>query len=386
MSVFEQESKILITCSKEIPRHVASELKELGYPILDELIAGVVTKGTMTDCIHMNLNIRTGHRVLYHIADFKIYNADELYKKIKTIKWEELFDVDGYICVTSSVVNDTIRDTRFANLRCKDAIVDRFMEKYNRRPDSGPDNTEGVVFIHWKDDKASIYVDTTGVSLNRRTYRKYPHKAPMIESLAAAVIRDTEWKGETALVNPMCGSGTLAIEAALIALNRAPGLMRDNYGFMYVNGYSEEVYESARIKAEGRQKYKIEGKIYASDIDPKAVDAARTNAKAAMVEKYIEFAVCDFREAKLPSKKKGIVIMNPEYGVRLGDEQALEPTYKAMGDFFKQDCKGYMCYIFTGNLNLAKKVGLATKRKIPYWNSKIECRLLSYDIYEGSKK
>jgi putative N6-adenine-specific DNA methylase len=184
----------------------------------------------------------------------------------------------------------------------------------------------------------------------------------------------------------MCGSGTLAIEAALIALNRAPGLLRDNFGFMHLLGFEETGYRVIREKARRVSKKFSRGRIITSDISPDAVDAARRNAATAGVEEILEFAICDFSQTPVPAEEGGVIVFNPEYGERLGERKKLEGVYEAIGDFFKKKCQGYRGYIFTGNLDLAKKVGLRTRRRTPFFNSNIECRLLEYELYAGSRR
>ncbi len=335
--------------------------------------------------MRLNLFLRTGHRVLYHLKDFIAENADQLYQETREIKWEDYIDEDGYISISSSVDNPTIRDTRFANQRCKDAVVDRFFSKFGRRPDSGPEQDRTVIYLYWKGRDCSIYLDTSGEPLSKRGYRKIPYKAPMQETLSAAVIIATGWTGDSNFINPMCGSGTLAIEAALIGLNRPPGILRGNFGFMHIKGFDKSMWESLRREAKSSVKKTLQSRIIATDISSGAVKAAKNNAMTAGVEHAIDFSVCDFRETKVP-EGRGVVILNPEYGERMGRIKELEETYKAIGDFFKQKCKGYAGYIFTGNLDLAKKVGLKAKRRMQFFSSKIECRLLEYELYEGSKK
>ena len=261
------------------------------------------------------------------------------------------------MCVTSSVKNSTISDTRYPNLKCKDAIADRMSEKFGRRPDSGPLRDRAVIHLYWEDKDCSIYIDTSGEPLSKRRYRKIPLGAPMQETLAAAVIMATGWSGEGTFINPMCGSGTLAIEASLIALNRPPGLLRDNFGFMHIKGFKEESWERLRENAKSSIKKRLDFRIIASDASSKAIEAAKNNAETAGVTHLIEFHICDFRETPVP-EGGGIVILNPEYGERMGTEKALEDTYKGIGDFFKQKCKGCTGFIFTGSLNLAKRWGL----------------------------
>ncbi len=380
-----QKSKILITCPKGIPPFLKQELLSLNFPILSEAVAGVETEGTLDDTQRLNLGLRTAHRVLFVLKEFPAKDADALYRELVRIPWEEHIAADGYLCVTSSVDTPSIRDTRFASLKCKDAIVDRIKDKRGARPDSGPERDRSVVHLYWKEDHCVIYLDTSGESLSRRGYRKIPLAAPMQETLAAAVVLATGWQGEVDFINPMCGSGTLAIEAALIALDRAPGLLRSSFGFMHITGYNEPLWQELREASRKRSKKELSGKIIATDIDPAAIEAAKKNAVTAGVEHLIEFGVCDYAETPLPGNG-GILIMNPEYGERMGEVSQLEPVYKGVGDFLKQKCGGYTGYVFTGSPVLAKKVSLKPKRSVPFFNSGIECRLLEFDLYAGSKK
>jgi putative N6-adenine-specific DNA methylase len=301
------------------------------------------------------------------------------------IEWEEYIPEDGYLCLTSSVANPTIRDSRFANLRCKDAIVDRMKKKCSRRPDSGPQRDRTVIHLYWKGKQCQVYIDTSGEPLSRRGYRRIPLKAPMQETLAAAVVLASGWEGSRNFINPMCGSGTLAIEATMIAIHKAPGLLRNNYGFMHLKGFEESYWKAFRQRAKNTTRHGLNSRVIATDISPTAVEAAKKNAKTAGVDHFIEFKVCGYAETPIP-EDGGVVIFNPEYGKRSGEMEKLGEVYEGIGDFFKKRCQGYRGYIFTGNLDLAKKVGLRAKKRIPFFNSNIECRLLEYELYEGSRK
>jgi putative N6-adenine-specific DNA methylase len=203
--------------------------------------------------------------------------------------------------------------------------------------------------------------------------------------LAAATIMATNWDRNSTFINPMCGSGTLAIEAALLATDKTPGFFRMNYGFMHIIGYQEEVFFVERRKLKDQAKKQLSFKIIATDISEDAVDIAQKNAKTAGVDHLIDFNVCDFAETPVP-EEKGIVMFNPEYGERLGTHTKLEATYRRIGDHMKQQCKGYRGYIFTGNPDLAKKIGLAANRRVEFYNGKLDCRLLEYELYEGTKR
>lgn len=380
-----RKSKILVTCAKGITPYLKEELILLGFPVISETVAGIETEGTMDDTLRLNLLLRTGHRVLFLLRKFRAENADDLYKEGWDIAWEEYIARDGYFSVSSSVDNPTIKTPLFANLKLKDAIADRIRKKCGRRPDSGPEKNRAAVNLYWKNNDCSIYLDTSGEPLSKRNYRKIPMNAPMQETLAAAVIRATVWNGSSHFINPMCGSGTLAIEAALAGLNRASGILRNNFGFMHLEGFNESLWKSLRTQAKKEAKKALDCRIIATDISRDAVEAARNNAATAGVEHLIEFAVCDYSGTSIPDGS-GIVILNPGYGEREGKTKELESVYKGIGDFFKQKCRGYTGYIFTGNLDLAKKVGLRSKRRVQFFNGAIECRLLEYAMYEGSRK
>lgn len=424
MSVWEKKNRILVTCPKGVAPYLKAEIEALGFPVLHEMDTAISTEGTLTDTLRLNLHLRTAQRVLYQLQLFKVISPGALYDRIRAIPWETLLYDSGpnaYVCVTSVADNPLITDSRFANLKAKDAIVDRIREKSGIRPDSGPEKDKAVVHVYWRNDQAMIYIDTSGDRLSMRGYRKIPLAAPMQETLAAALIMATGWRGKTPFVNPMCGSGTLAIEAALIALNRAPGLGRNNYGFMYIKDFPSDHWQNLRKKARLESLKTLPSKIIATDIDPAAVQAAGLNAKTAGVDHLIEFATCPFEKTSTPGGG-GMIILNPPYGERLeslkikttrmerqkdlapgrtviirkaADQthkggntalQRLESLYEACGDWFKSIGRGYRGYIFTGNLDLTKKVGLRTKKRLTFYNSEIECRLLEYELYEGSKK
>ena len=378
-------SRIFITCAKGVVPYLKEEVLALGFPIHSETMAGVETEGTLRDTFRLNLHLRTGQRVLFLIEDLKARDPEDLYRGIVGLPWENYFSEEGYLSITSSVDNPTIRDSRFASQKCKDAIVDRFYKKVGRRPDSGPDRTGVVIHLYWKGETCRVFFDTSGEPLSRRGYRRNPGEAPMQETLAAAIILASGWKGTGHFINPMCGSGTLAIEAALIALNKAPGLLRNRYGFMHLKGYQEPLYEEVRKRARAAAASCLCGKIIATDIREEAVEWARRNAMTAGVEHWIEFGICNYNSTFVP-EGEGVVFLNPPYGERLGEKRSLEKVYQGIGDFFKKRCRGYRGFIFTGNMDLSKKVGLRTGRRLPFFNGEIECRLLEYELYEGTRK
>lgn len=385
MQVFHTKSKIIITCNNRLAPYLKQEVEALGYDIKRAFSTGLELEGTINDCIPLNLNLRCASQVLYSIKAFTAENPARLYKELLEISWEELIDFTGYFSVSSTVDNETITTPLFANLKVKDAIVDRIKEKKEIRPNTGPETNKAVIHLYWKENDAEIFIDTSGETLAKHGYRKIPGKAPMLEALAAGTIMATGWDRKSPFVVPMCGSGTLAIEAALLATDKTPGMFRMNYGFMHIIGYDEQVFFEERRKLKEKAKKEIDFRIVATDHSEDAIDISIKNAKTAGVDHLIDFSVCDFADTGVP-EAAGIVIFNPEYGERLGVHTKLEATYKRIGDFMKQKCKGYRGYIFTGNPDLAKKIGLRASRRIEFYNGKLDCRLLEYELYEGSKR
>jgi 23S rRNA G2445 N2-methylase RlmL len=386
MQIFSTPARIIITCNKRLSPYLQKEILELGYEIIKVYPTYVELKGTVTDCIRLNLNLRCASQVLYSLKEFIATGPDDVYNALVQMRWEKIFKPDGYFSVTSNVDNPSIRTSMFANVRVKDAIVDRIRQETGGRPDSGPETGNTVIHLYWKDELAEIFADTSGDTLAKHGYRKIPGKAPMLEALAAAVLLAGKWDRLSPFVNPMCGSGTLAIEAVLLATKRCPGLYRNNYSFMHLTGYEESFYKIEKQRLE-EQVIEIPSlEIIATDSSEDAIKISRINAGIAGVEKYIRFDVCDFESTDIPEDKNGVVYFNPEYGERLGMISELEATYARIGDFMKKKCRGYTGYIFTGNLDLAKKIGLKTTRKIEFYTGKIDCRLLEYELYAGTRK
>ena len=386
MQIFTTKSRIVITCHKWLAPALESEVIALGYEIEQTGQTSVMLLGTIQDCIRLNLNLRCASQVMYSLKKFTCNSPDDLYNELSSISWDKLMSPDGYFSVTSSVSHSSITNNMFANLRVKDAIVDYMRDKSNQRPSTGSE-LRGVVFnLFWKYDEAEIFIDTSGETLTKHGYRKMPGKAPMLEALAAATILSTKWDKAAPFINPMCGSGTLAIEAALIATNRTPGLLRSSYAFMHLLGYEPAMYLKERKLLDEKIKQVAGLKIIATDVSSAAISTSKINAEAAGVAHLIDFAVCDFERTNIPQDANGVIMLNPEYGERLGVEAELEAVYTRIGDFMKKKCKGYTGYIFTGNLALAKRIRLQTSRKIEFFNATIDCRLLEYQLYAGSKR
>lgn len=385
MADFTKKSTVSITCPLGLAPFLKKEAEEFGFSIKESRETGTEIEASLNDCIKLNFWLRTAHRVHYLIDERKVNSPDELKVWIKKFHWEEWISEDGYFSVTSRVDHPTIENDQFANLIVKDAVADRIRFKKDKRPDSGSDLQKTVLFLYWDKNIARIFIDTSGESLSRRNYRSAGASAPMQETLAAAIIKSTKWQPGQHFVNPMTGSGTLAIEAVMQATNRAPASLRNNFGFMHILGFDEDIYQAVRSEARQGVKKSVEGRFIATDNDPNAILAAKKNAQTAGVDHMIEFETCDFSKTPVPNGD-GVVVFNPPYGERIGDPDDLVPLYRSIGDFMKSSCPGKTGYVFTANNKLTKKVGLRAASRTTFFNSTIECRLLEYELYRGSKK
>ncbi len=388
MVTFNADKKRLtrITTSPRVTPYLREEIEALGFEVQSEDHAGVHIGATFEDCMKLNLQLRTGLHVMWLLKKFRCPSPKALYTHAASFPWEELISNDAYFSISSNVDNPKVNNSMYPNLVLKDAIADRMTKQTGARPDSGSDRSHIVINLYWRGDQAWIYLNTTGRRLADRGYRRMPHSAPMQETLAAAVVMATGYDGTAPLVNPMCGAGTIAIEAALLALNRAPGLFRTNYSFTHTKLHNEDMWRTLRIAAKKQTLSNHKPIIIASDHDPVALHAARKNAQTAGVEQVIEFVQCDFEETPMPQDNPGIVILNPEYGERLGALRDLEETYKRIGSYFKNHCAGWVGCVFTGNRELSHQIGLRTCKRVPFMNARIDCRLLMYDMYKGTRQ
>ncbi|MEM7227668.1 MAG: class I SAM-dependent RNA methyltransferase [Planctomycetota bacterium] len=381
---FERSGTILVTCPRGLVESLETEVRALELPIESIQRASVTTTGTLMDCLRLNLACRTALHVNYLLDSFTCRSPDELYRQVNRYPWENVIEADGYLSVTSRVDHPTINNSMFPSLKTKDAIVDRIASARGRRPDAGPKTTGVVVSLFWRGDRARVYLNTSGAKLADRSYRRIPHQAPMQETLAAAVVMATNYAGTEPFVNPMCGSGTLAIEAGLIGQGRLPGTLRPHFSIMRVIGFDQSTFQRLRTSMRKAHERPLDQPIVVSDHDEKALIATERNARTAGVDQLLRYEKTDFAETPLPSEP-GVIVINPEYGVRMGDVDRLRPLYERIGDFFKQRCAGYRGYVFTASRELANHIGLKVSRRMPFYSADLECRLLHFDIYEGSK-
>jgi putative N6-adenine-specific DNA methylase len=384
--ILDHESELRATCHPGLAGYLSAEIEALGLPVGRMTRTGVLTRGRWPDVWRLCLELRTANTVLRPLKSFSCDSPKTLYHHVRSIPWEEVIpDEDGYLTVESTVDHPSVDNSMFPNLRVKDAICDHLIKVRGRRPDSGSDRRGVVVHLHWSGPRATISLKAGGRKLADRGYRKMAHRAPLREPLAAAIVMESSWDGRRPLLVPMCGSGTLAIEAALIALDRAPGLLRLGFGFERTVGLDQEAWKEMRAEVRRRSRKSLDAPIIATDIDPDAVEAARRNALTAGVEHLIEFAVGDFAETRIPEPADdegpaGVLLVNPEYGERLGDERALEPVYERLGTWFRESLPGWNCHLLSGNPRLTKHLGLRSSRRVPFLNATVECRLLEYEI------
>ncbi len=395
----DQNYPIILSCAKELSQWTEKEVRALGYEPVEVTENTVVVRGAMRDVMRLNLQLRTAHRVLVPLLRADCYNIRDLYELAYSIDWENLLEADGYFSVSSIVHNHTIRDTRIPSLYTKDAIADRMREKCQRRPDSGGENIGAAVFVYWERNEVIIYLDTSGEPLSKRGYRKIPGSAPMQETLAAACLMALDWKGDRPFVSPMCGSGTPAIEAAMLAMNKAPGALKSHFAFQSIKGYTrilpgekaprvaprqkagatpEQIWKEMLLDAKTAERREGIPAIIATDISPEAVGNAQINAHAAGVFDAIEFVPCDFAQTPIPDAK-GTIFFNPEYGIRLGTYEELAPIYARMGEFMRAKCAGWQGSVITGSPELAKCIDLIYQKRVPFFNGPIDCRLFIYD-------
>jgi len=387
MSFYNDISIIVVSCASGVSPYLEQELVALGFPVAWRGETAVETEGSLEDAMRLNLHLRTGHRVFYMLGEFRARDPDELYERTIRLPWEDYIYPDGYFTVDASTDTPTITNDQFAALRVKDAIADRIRDVCGQRPDSGNEIDGVCVFLHWTGQNAAVYLNTSGGALSRRGYRVASSATPMRESLAAAVVMASGWKGEGHFLNPMCGGATIAIEAAWIAANRAPGLLRQDFSFMHLRGFEMSAWRNLRQQAIAAIKPQIPGRIIASDIDDLAVRASRANAAEAGVEHLIEFDGCDISFSPVPEEAlaDSVIVINPPYGARLGDAVKLQTTYEEIGNFLKRNAANFRGYVFTANPDLVEMVGLQASRTMPFFNGPLEARLLEYGDYDPGK-
>jgi putative N6-adenine-specific DNA methylase len=367
-----------------------AELVEIGAKATEKVHGGVFFEGDQDTLYRAHLWLRTGNRVLLVLWTFPVKTPDELYEKIFQFKWET-FLKDGLTFAVSCTISgrNTIQlnHSHFARLRAKDAIVDRMREKTGARPDVDAESPDLEVFLYIRDGVCTLNLDATGAPLHERGYRGRDAEAPLKETLAAAILKLAGWTPDKPFIDPMCGSGTIVAEAALMAANIAPGALREKFLFMNWPDYHEPRWKALIEEANGKRRDIPPNHLFAFDRDPAAIRQTKQTLKTLGLGADV---LCDqrrFEDFVLPEGvAPGVIAFNPPYGDRLGQVEELMPLYKTFGDVFKQRCQGWSAGVFTGSAELMKAIGLKTKRKVPLWNGPIECRLLTYEMYAGSAR
>jgi putative N6-adenine-specific DNA methylase len=356
------------------------ELKDLGLNIKGKTAGGVYFESNWEGCYKANLHSRMASRILKPTQDFFAYQPEELYAQIMRHDYTKYIKPNQTLSIDVSVGDSMMRDQRFLAMKIKDAIVDQFRDKFGVRPDVDNYNPALRVVVRSVKNQFNVSIDTSGESLFKRGYRKDVGEAPLKENLAAGLIKLSDWDGKTALVDFMCGSGTFMIEAAMMAKNIAPGINRKGFGFMNLLNFESEVWDKVVDEAIAAEKEEIETKFYAYDIDNKVLKSAKENAKAAGVDDVIEFKKESVATVE-PPVEKGLIIVNPPYGARIGDEDNLRDVYRDLSFTLKHRFKGWDAWILSGNKDLIADLKLKSTRKHFVFNGNIECRFLKYSMF-----
>jgi putative N6-adenine-specific DNA methylase len=368
------------TTAKGVEKLLAGELAALGIEgaALDR--GGVRFSGTMEACYRANLWLRTASRVLMTLAEFPCDTPRGLYDGVRSIPWVDFLTPDMTIAVDCNLRDSAMTHSGFVALKTKDAIVDTIRDRFGRRPDVDTRDPDLRVNVHLVKNLCTVSLDTSGTPLDRRGYRLERNEAPLRETLAAALVMLSGWDGRSPLADPMCGSGTIPIEAALKAAGLVPGLLRPGFGFQRWPSFDSPLWQRLVTEARGSALDSLPAQVLGCDRSARALTVARQNSGRAGVEAMITLAQRELSDFAPPAGP-GTLLFNPPYGKRLGEEEELKPLYRLIGDVMKKRCTGYTAYLLTGSSDLAKCVGLRASRRIVLFNGPIECRLLRYELY-----
>ena len=359
------------------------ELRKLGAKNIKSINRAVSFEGDLGFLYKANLSLRTALRILMPIGRFPVINQTDLYRAIDRIEWSKWFSADQSFIIDVTLFSDHFNHSLFIAQKAKDAIVDQFSKKEGKRPSVTTENPDIRIQLHLQGDQLTISLDSSGNSLHQRGYRIETNIAPINEVLAAGMLLHSGWEGKTYFYDPMCGSGTLAIEAAMIACNIPPSLNRATFSFMNWRNFDAELFEVIRNSSLSKVR-EFRGHIYASDKAPSAVRKAQENIEKAGLEEYISVVRSDFFFADRPSDVPLHVVFNPPYGERLSIDA--DVFYGKIGDTLKKEYQGCEAWFITANIEALKSVGLRPSRKIKMFNGKLESRLVNYELYEGSRK
>lgn len=377
-----QEFELIAKTFMGLENVLAQELTQLGANNVRIGRRMVSFTGDKEMMYRANFQLHTAIRILKPIAHFKAKSAEDMYDEVKKIDWSK-YILDGKTFSVDSVVySDEFRNSRFVTYKVKDAIVDQFREKTGTRPNISVSNPDIRLNIHIAEDQATLSLDSSGESLHRRGYRQESVEAPLNEVLAAGMILMTGWKGDTDFIDPMCGSGTLPIEAALIARNISPGVFRKEFAFEKWPDFDKDLFDE--IYNDDSQEREFTHHIYGYDIDMKCVNTANLNIRAAGLSKDITIQQADFKNFEKPAEKS-LLIMNPPYGERISTSN-LMATYKMIGERLKHQFAGNEAWVLSYREECFEQIGLKPSIKIPVYNGSLECEFRKYTIFDGKMK
>ena len=377
--------RFFASCPRGLEAPLGSELAAIGATDVAATEGGVAFAGDLGLAYRANLETRIASRVLWRVGGGAYRDERDLYELVRSIDWARHFAPTRTLRVDVAATRSPLTSLEFATLRTKDAVCDRMRADHGVRPSIDKRSPDVRVHLHLTDRDASIYVDTSGEPLFKRGYRRDADEAPLRENLAAGILALAQWQPAIPLLDPMCGSGTIVAEAAQIAANRAPGLMR-TFGFQKLAWYDGPTWQ--RIKQAARDRIRLPSgapAIFASDMADAAVALTRTTLRSAQVDAFVDVTRADVLTRAAPAAS-GVLIANPPYGVRLAEVNALAAFYPRLGDALKQNFAGWTVNLLTGDLRLAKLIGLKPDRRTPLWNGAIECRLFAFRIVAGAMR
>jgi putative N6-adenine-specific DNA methylase len=360
---------------------LAEELKALGAKNVEEQNRAVFFDGDNAMMYRANYHCRTAISILKPIAEFTAQNEEQLYNQIDRIDWSKYLNVDTTFAVSATTFGTIFTHSKYASLKVKDAIADQFRKRLGVRPNVDPKDPDVKIQIHIGQSKGTVLLDSSGDPLFKRGYKVKATEAPLNEVLAAGMINLSGWNMDCDLIDPMCGSGTLLIEAAMMAYNVSPGTYRNKFGFETWNDFDAKLFNEIADETYGEVNF--EHQIMGSDIEPTAVQIAKENIAHALLTKKIVLREDDFFNVK--PERKGIVITNPPYGERLQLDD-MKDFYQKIGDKLKLDFAGFTAWIIGSNVDVMKFIGLKPDRKIKLFNGPLECSFRKFSLYEGSKK
>lgn len=369
-------------CPRGLEAPLAAELTALGAAYVAAADGGVAFSGPREIALHANLESRLASRILWQVAHGRCRSDDELYRLARDVDWPAHFDARRTLRVDVAATRSPLASLEFATLRVKDAVCDRFRDAGGTRPSVDKGQPDVRVHAYLGEREATIYLDTSGEPLFKRGYRRETDAAPLRENLAAGLLALAGWAPGDVLLDPMCGGGTIVIEAALIASGRAPGLNR-RFGFQKLAWFDGPAWQRVRQRARDRVRpVPAEPAIHGSDIDAQALATSRANAAAAEVDGWIRLDSADVLTRAAPAAH-GLIVTNPPYGVRLENTATLAAFYPRLGDALKQRFAGWTACVLTGDVALAKTIGLKPSKRTPLYNGNIDCRLFRFDLVAG---